>query len=430
MHYVMIGHSFASTFAVETIRRIDPLGRITVIGDEPWRLYSRAMLHEYLARMIKDELCWLRRPDWAEKLNVNLMTGTRAVKLDPKGKVIETDGGQKVSYDKLLIACGGKPFVPPGIKGYGQFKQVYNFTQMSDAVDIQKIGQTHGNIVVLGAGLIGLQCAEGLRHLGCKVHVVELADMVLPLAVDRTAATMLAQTLTEDGITLHLSNSITEIAGTEGNVESVLLKTGQKLPCRAVVVAVGVRPNVEWLKDSGIKVDRGILVDEHMRTNLPDVYAAGDCAQGMEKITGKPMVLATIPVANKHGLIAGYNMAGVNKTYDPEIPLNALQFGTIQVVSYGFVQETPEHEVLSLLDETKRIYRKIVLKDDRMTGALLVRAIDSAGLYRQIINKGIDISAIRDRLAALDFGVGDLPPEMREELFARSPAVTADKVTG
>ncbi len=422
MHYVMIGHSFASTFAVETIRRIDKKSRITVIGDEPHRLYSRAMLHEFLAGMVGEEFCWLRKPDWANRYNVDLLTGTTAVKLDAGKKVVTTEDGREVTYDKLLIACGGKPFIPPGIKGYGQFKQIYNFTQMSDAIELQKIGQDGGAVAVLGAGLIGLQCAEGLRHMGCDVHVVELADMVLPLAVDRTAATMLERTLTDEGITLHLSNSISEIGGAGEDVEFVQLKSGEKLACKAVVIAVGVRPNTGWLKDSGVKTDRGILVDEHMQTNVPDVYAAGDCAQGMEKITGKPMVLATIPVANRHGLVAGYNMAGVAKTYDGEIPLNALQFGAIQVVSYGFVQETAEHEVLSLLDEGNRIYRKVVLKDGRMTGALLLRAIDNAGLYRQIINKGIDVSSIHGRLTALDFNVGDLPAEMRDELFARSPA--------
>lgn len=427
MRYVLIGHSFASTFAVETIRKIDKTGRITVIGDEPHRLYSRAMIHEYLARMVKDELCWLRRPDWAEQYNVDLLTGTRAVKLDAKAGSVELDSGRKVPYDKLLIACGGKPFIPSGITGYGQFKQIYNFTQLRDAIDLQKIADTGGAVAVLGAGLIGLQCAEGLKHLGCKVHVVELADMVLPLAADRTAATLIGKTLIEEGITLHLSNSITEIGGADGNVTHVMLKTGEKLPCKAIVIAVGVRPNVDWLKDSGVKIDRGILVDEHLRTNLPDVYAAGDCAQGFEKITGKQMVLATIPVANKHGLIAGYNMAGLAKVYEPEIPLNALQFGTVQVVSYGFVQDAPDTETLSFLDEKARVYRKVVLKNHRIIGALLLRAIDQAGLYRQLINKQVDITPIRPRLTALDFSVGDLPPDIREELFTKTPAVSVAK---
>jgi NAD(P)H-nitrite reductase large subunit len=427
MRYVLIGHSFASTFAVETIRRIDREGSITVIGDEPHRLYSRAMIHEYLARMVKDEMCWLRRPNWTEQYGVNLMTGTKAIKLDAKAKSVELDSGQKVPYDRLLISCGGKPFIPPGIAGLDQFKQVYNFTQLSDAVDLQNLATTGGSVAVLGAGLIGLQCAEGLRHLGCKVHVVELADMVLPLAADRTAAALIGQTLTEQGLTLHLSNSITEIGGTGSNVGYVTLKSGERVSCQAVVIAVGVRPNVDWLKDSGVKIDRGILVDEHMRTNLPDVYAAGDCAQGFEKITGKQMVLATIPVANKHGLIAGYNMAGVAKVYDPEIPLNALQFGTIQMVSYGFVQDTPDTETLSFLDEKNCLYRKVVLRDNHIIGALLLRAIDQAGLYRQLINKQVDISPIRERLTAIDFGVGDLPPEIREELFTKTPAVQVTK---
>jgi NAD(P)H-nitrite reductase large subunit len=427
MRYVMIGHSYASTFAVEAIRKVDPVGRITVVGDEPHRLYSRAMLHEFMARMVKDDLCWLRRPNWAEQHGVDLITGTSAIRLDPGSHTVQLDDGRLVPYDRLLIACGGKPFVPSGIEGYGQFKQVYHFTRMSDAIDLRTVGDAGGTVVVLGGGLIGLQCAEGLHRLGCQVHVVELADMVLPLAVDRTAADLIARTLTDQGMRLHLSESISRIGGTDGNVGHVVLAGGKTLPCRAVVVAVGMRPNVGWLAGAGIAIDRGILVDEHLRTNRPDVYAAGDCAQGLEKITGKRMILATIPTASRQGLLAGYNMAGVARAYDGEIPLNALQFGSIQVVSYGFVQDEPDSESLSFLDEKNRVYRKVVLKDNRVVGALLLRAIDRAGLYRQLINKRVDVSSIRGRLTAIDFGVGDLPSGIREEMFARSPAVAVAK---
>jgi NAD(P)H-nitrite reductase large subunit len=424
MRYVMIGHSFASTFAVEAIRKIDRAGRITVIGDEPHRLYSRAVLHEFLARMIKDDLCWLRRPNWTEQYDVDLMTGMRAVKIDAAGKTVALDDGRKVPYDKLLIACGGRPFVPPGIQDCGQFKQVYHFTRMSDAIDLRALSGAGCTVVVLGGGLIGLQCAEGLRRLGCQVHVVELADMVLPLAVDRTTANLIARTLTDQNMVLHLAESISRIGGTNGNVSHVVLASGKALPCQAVVIAAGMRPNVQWLAGSGIAIDRGILVDEHLRTNLPDVHAAGDCAQGLEKITGKPMILATIPAASRQGLIAGYNMAGLARPYDGEIPLNALQFGSIQVVSYGFVQDGPGSESLSFLDEKNRVYRKVVLSNNRIVGAVLLRAIDQAGLYRQLISRRVDVSPIRGRLTAIDFGAGDLPPEVREELFARSPTVT------
>jgi len=423
MRYVMVGHSFASTFAVEAIRRVDRRGEIVVIGDEPHRLYSRAMLHELLGRMVSDRLCWLRGENWAERYNVQLRTGRRAVRLDAEARKVHLDDGQEVTFERLLIACGGQPFIPPGIAGMDRFKDVYTFTRLDDVERLQRSAEAGGTVVILGAGLIGLQCAEGLRHLGVQVHVVELADQVLPMALDRQAAGMIADALLEEGIELHLSDTIAEIRGEGEQVRSVRLKSGKELACGAVVIAVGVRPNVGWLADSGLAIDRGILVDEHLETNLPGIYAAGDCAQALEKTSGQKMVLPTIPVASKQGLLAGYNMAGVERTYDGEISLNALQFRPLQVISYGIVRDDGDGlESVKYVDERTRVYRKVVLRGGRVVGALLLRAVDRAGLYRHLIDSGVDVSGIRDRLAAVDFGVGDLPREVREELFAQPPA--------
>jgi len=419
MRYLMIGHSFASTFAVEAIRRVDRQGEIVIVGDEPHRLYSRAMLHELLGGMVDERFCWLRSEDWAERYSVRLALGRRAESLDVASRTVKLDDGQELQFDKMLIACGGRPFIPPGIEGLDRFEHVYTFTRLDDAYRLREAVRGAENVVVLGAGLIGLQCAEGLRHLGVQVEVVELADQVLPAVLDRQAAELIRDELLAEGIGLHLSDSVSELLGLERVLEAVRLKSGKRLPCQVFVVAVGVRPNVGWLDGSGIEIDRGILVDEHLQTNVEGIYAAGDCAQGLERISGSRMVLPTIPVASKQGLIAGYNMAGLERKYDGEIPLNAMQFGRLQVISYGYVRDAEEVEAIRYFDEQRKVYRKVVLRNGRVVGALLVRAIDRAGLYRQLINRAVDVSGMKERLVSLDFGVGGLPRSLRDEMFTR-----------
>jgi len=180
---------------------------------------------------------------------------------------------------------------------------------------------------------------------------------------------------------------------------------------------VGVRPNVEWLRPSGVIIDRGVVVDEYLRTSLPDVWAAGDCAQGLERISGSRMVLATIPVASEQGLVAGRNMAGSEVRYGGGIPLNALQFGRLQVASYGYVKPSGGQETRAVLNEARRTYKKVVIEDGRIAGALFLRTIDRAGLFRYLIENRVDVSGFADRLLADDFGPSCLPADLRWAMF-------------
>jgi NAD(P)H-nitrite reductase large subunit len=174
---------------------------------------------------------------------------------------------------------------------------------------------------------------------------------------------------------------------------------------------------VGWIKESGITVDRGVVIDNHARTSAENIYAGGDCAQGQELISGSRMVLATIPLASEQGMVAGYNMAGAEVEYRGGIPLNALQFGPLQIISYGYVKEKPGQEVLSVLDENNRIYKKLILEDNKLTGALFLRAIDRVGLFRYLIEERIDVSSFKHRLLSQDFGPASLPLPIRQRLF-------------
>jgi NAD(P)H-nitrite reductase large subunit len=371
---------------------------------------------------------YLREENHHERLNIKLLSGKRATKLQADRREILVDN-DSIPYDRLFLGCGGTPFVPPGMEGLDQFPgQVFTFLKFADAEKLAELSRKANHVVILGAGLIGMQAAEAFALLHKKVTVVELADYVLPMVSDQIAGRMIQTIMEREGVTFCLSDSVSQLAGQKGKLTEVHLKSGKTIPADLFVIAVGVRPNVGWLKDSGVTIDRGIVIDNHARTSIPDVYAGGDCAQGQELISGSRMVLATIPIAAELGTVAGYNMAGIKAEYRGGIPLNALQFGPAQIISYGYVKEKEGQEVISVLDEKNCIYKKILLEDNRLTGALFLRAIDRVGIFRYLIEEKIDVGAFKHQLLAQDFGPAALPMQVRMRLFgARQSRVKLPK---
>jgi NAD(P)H-nitrite reductase large subunit len=413
MKYVIIGNSFAGMFAVESIRKHDTESEIWVISREPQHVYSRAMIHEILSGIVEEHMVYLRDWDFYDRMDVKKLLGYEVTGIDPATKTITVDD-QAMEYDKLLIATGGTPFVPP-LNGLDDI-EYHSFTTLSDAQNLKTACQGKHHAVVLGAGLIGLQCAEALLHLGLDVKVVEMADTVLPMALDETASEIVKTELESEGLDIYNGNTIEEIRGSGGRPISCRLRSGDEIPCDVLVVAVGVRPNVGIAKDAGIDIDRGIVVNGLMETNVADIYAAGDCAQGPEIVSGLTMSIPVIPVASNQGMIAGYNMAGVDRTYRGAMSLNALQFGEVQVVSYGFVKDDVDAEVITR-NGLGNVYRKAIIKDGRLTGTLLVKDIERAGLYRHLMEFGIDVTPFKDKLLTDEFGVACLPKEVRDEMF-------------
>jgi len=429
MKYVLVGNSFASLFAAEAIRKTDHDGEVTIIGDETQRVYTRALIHEYLAGAIDTSKMFLRDENHYDRLKINLRSGKPVTKLVPDRKEIML-GDESIKYDKLFLGVGGTPFIPQGMEGLDKFpNQVYTFLKFNDAAKLAELCKTNNNVVVLGAGLIGMQAAEAFAMLGKKVTVVELADYVLPMVSDLTAAKIIQGIMEHEGVQFCLSDSVTQLTGKGGKLQEVHLRSGKIIPADLFVVAVGVRPNIAWLKDSGITIDRGLVIDNRTQTSIPDVYAGGDCAQGLELISGSRMVLATIPIAAEMGTVAGYNMAGVPVEYRGGVPLNALQFGPAQIISYGYVKEKDGQEVLSVLDEQAKIYKKIILEDNRIVGALFLRAIDRVGIFRYLIEEKIDVGSFKQRLLDRDFGPASLPLQVRTRLFGiRQTRVNLPKV--
>lgn len=417
MHYLIIGNGVAAIGAIEAIRQVDRDNPITLISSEPSRVYGRPLISSLLAGKVREKDIFYRPEDFYEKNKVNPLLGETVTLINTEKKQVELKSGGVLSFDRLLIATGGVPFVPP-IKGHNG-PDVYFFTTLEDARKLEGLVGKAKNMVVLGGGLIGLKAAESLHDRGIKITVVELADRILSAAFDTEAGGIIAKRLAEVGIDLILNDSITEIARTRKRVKAVVLKDGRRVQCEAVVIAIGVVPNKELAEKAGIKVNRGILTDAKMETSVPGVYAAGDVAEAEDMLLGEKRVTPIWPNAYIQGRHAGLAMAGKARSYAGSISMNSIEFYGIPTVSVG-VSNPPAagFEVLTRSEPLRGLYRKIVLRDGRIVGAVLVGRIERSGVLSGLINNRVDVESIKQELLKDDFGFADLPAETRQQLLA------------
>ncbi|HEY3373811.1 MAG TPA: FAD-dependent oxidoreductase [Candidatus Aquicultor sp.] len=413
MSYVIIGNSVAAVGAIEAIRKVDKEINITVISDEPYAVYSRPLISEYLAGQVKEDMMGYRAPDFYERNGVTTMLGRKITEIERARKSVKLDNGEEVAYSKLLIATGGSPFIPP-MKGLG-LGGVMTFIKMDDAKKLDAMVPELKHVIVIGAGLIGLKAAESLHHRGVKVTVVELANRVMATVLDVEAGNIVQKALEQAGITIITEDTVAEIIGdSAGMANGVKLKSGKALDCDAVVVAIGVIPNAGFAKESGVEANRGIIVDDHMRTNLTDIYAAGDVAEGPDYLNGGVRVMPIWPNAYIQGKIAGFNMAGVDREFGGGLAMNSIELFGVPVITVGLSNvESDDLEVLTKVEENS--YRKIVLRGSTVVGAVFAGKVERAGMVTGLIRDQIDVSDMRDRLLADDFGYIDFPIELRKE---------------
>jgi len=414
MNYVIIGNSAAAIGAVEGIRQADREGRITVISDEPYHTYSRPLISYWLAGKVTEEKMAYRDPGFYEVNGVVPILGVGAAGIDFNGKKVELADGTTVPYDKLLIATGGKPIVPPA-EGLDK-KGVYSFLKFDDVKEIEKaVSAGKKKALVIGAGLIGLKAAEALVKLGVDVTVVELANRILPAILDEQAGSMVREYLeTNYGVKFELENTVTRVLG-NAEVTGALLQNGTEVHCDIVVVAIGVRPNTDLVKDSEIRVNRGIMVNEKMETGAAGVYAAGDVSEGFDIVYGTERVLPLLPNAFLQGEVAGRNMAGAETVFPGGLAMNAIGFGDLPMLTAGIIKpDTEEFEVLIKNDPETGSYRKVVLRDNRIVGYICLNEVDRAGIMTGLIREKTDVSSFKDRLLCSDFGYIDFPEQERK----------------
>lgn len=399
--YLIAGNSVAAVSAIQAIRSIDEDGEIVVLSPERITAYCRPLITYILAGDVEEWRLPYKRESFYQQNNVKVLYGVALEGVDTEKRVAYLSDGDTMPFEKLLLAVGGKPFIPPieNVEG----PDVYTYTTVSDMNALRERLAEIKRVVVVGAGMIGMKVAEALKKCGKEVTIVELMDRILPMVLDRKGSEFAERALDKAGVSYVLGDSVVGIhRDASGRVKQVELKSGTKIDCDTVVVAVGVRPNLEPVKDSGIETNRGIIVDDTLETNVEGIYAAGDCAEAYDIILGQKRPNLVWPVAYRQGFIAGLNMAGYRRRYVGGFPINSIGFFGFQVCSAGMSAVEDEvngsFEILTYVDEEKGVYRKAVIGNNRLLGFAVIGDVRRAGLYTGLIWSRMDVSYFKDKL--------------------------------
>lgn len=362
MKVVIVGNGLAGTMAAKTLRELDPDVGIEVLAEESHPYYPRPNLIEFVAGALPYERLFAFPDRWSERQNIAVRLGAPVVRIDPAAGAVTTRDGTTVPFDRLLLASGASAVVPP-VKGSDK-KGAFVLRTLDDALAILEALKTRPRVAVLGGGLLGLEIARALKVRGAEVSVTEFFDRLLPRQLDPAAAALLKAQVERLGITVRLAATAEEITG-DGEVRGLRFKDGSAAEADIVIFAAGVRPNVALAKDAGLDTDRGVLVDDLMRTSHPAVHAAGDVAQHGGRVYG------IIPASFDQARAAAFNILGREKRYAGTVPSNTLKVMGIFVTSAGLVNpEGPGTETLVREDPAAGTYKKLVLRDGFLEGAI------------------------------------------------------------
>lgn len=381
MNYVIIGNSAAAVGTIAGIREFDSTGNITVISDEKYHTYSRPLISYWLEGKVNDKNIMYRPADFYEQNGVTPVLGRKVTKIDSTNKTVVLEDGLSIQYDKLMVATGSKPFVPP----MNGLDKVHYHTFMSyDSVKAIRSEVKDGiKVLIIGAGLIGLKAAEALSAYNAQITVVDMADRILPSILDVRAGMKMQKHIESKGVKFILGTSADEF--TE---HSAKLKNGVTVDFDMLIIAVGVRPNTELIADAGGNVDRGIITDMTQKTSLDDVYAAGDCTVSYDASSDTNKILALLPNAYMQGEVAGRNMAGREFRYVNAIPMNAIGFFGLHIISAG------SYDGEEYVEETENTYKKLIFRENRLVGYILMGNVKRAGIYTSMIKERIDLGDV------------------------------------
>jgi NAD(P)H-nitrite reductase large subunit len=416
--YVIIGASAGGIGAVEAIRDVDPTGSIVVISEEP--AYSRPMISNLIENSVNRSKMQYRDPSFWNKPHIQRFINKQALHLDVADGYVELEDTERIAFERLLLATGGLPILPP-IEGINK-NGVFTFNSLSDVEALSPRIKVGVPIVVLGGGLIGVSVAEAFRHRGASVTIVELKDHLLNLILDDTASNMIEDAIIQAGVRVITGETIRQVIGRPthpSEIGEVILTNNHRLPCEALVIAIGVTPRTALVENTPVQTNRGIMVNKRMQTNIPNIYACGDVAETLDFITNTNRLIPLWPLAYQQGRIAGYNMAGHTITYPGGTNMTALKYFDVPIISIGSVtgNTTLGDEILVNYDSSQRIYKKLVVRENRIIGLIFVNAIERAGLYLHLMKHHLDVKGYKDQLTSQDFGLAILPPTVRHDLL-------------
>jgi len=394
MKYVVIGNGVAGTAAALNIRKIDSQGTITVISEEPYPFYSRIRLMEFLAGDVDEKGLIIRKNQWYEDNRIELILNTHVSEIDAVKKEVITSSGDKVKYDRLLLGTGANSFIPP-IPGAGK-KGVFTLRTLKDAIAIRDFAkQKNHRVLIIGGGVLGLEAGNGLRKAGNSITVAEFFPRLLPRQMDPEGAGILKKQMEQMGFRFHLGAKSKEIIGKD-RAEGLLLEDGTRIDCDMIIISAGIRHNSVLAQDLGMKIDKGLIVNDRMETGVPDIYAAGDLIQH------NGICYGIWPAAEKQGEVAGINMAGGNALYTGTTISNTLKVAGIDLMAAGDIDAEGKKESIVVKDSDNFIYKKIVIQNNIIVGAILYGDIKDRKKILKALENRTDINQLREELKQWD----------------------------
>ena len=380
--YIIIGNGVAAVGCIEGIRCLDKESKITVISEENHPVYCRPLISYYLENKTDLERINYRSADFYEKMGCDVFYSKKVIRIDADSKKIVLDDGTKLPYTEVCVATGSAPFVPP-FEGLDTVEKKFSFMTLDDALALEKAIDKNNKVLIVGAGLIGLKCAEGLHNRVASITVCDLADRVLSSILDTDCAAIVHKHLEANGLQFMLGDTDVQF---ENNFAH--MKSGKTVEFDTLVLAVGVRANTALLKEIGGEVNRGILINDRMETSIANVYAAGDCTEGNDISLGQKRVLALLPNAYMQGHTAGVNMAGGNNVFDKAIPMNSIGFFGLHIMTAG----TYDGEMYE--EKTDGTLKRLFVQDGLLKGFILIGKTERAGIYTSLIREKTPLDTI------------------------------------
>jgi len=383
MKYVVIGNSAAGIGAVEGIRQTDRNGEIAIITDEPYHTYSRPLISYLLSGKVTEEGMNYRSCGFYKDNNCTLLANTAVTEIDAAEKNVVLSDGSRMTYDRLLVATGSSP-VMPAIEGLTGVRNKYTFMSLDDARKLNAALGAGKRVLIIGAGLIGLKCAEGIHKNAARITVLDLAPQILSSILDEDGARLVQNHLESNGIEFRLSAGVKSFKH-----NAAILEDGETIDFDILVLAAGVKANTALL--NGIaKIENGIVVNEKSETTAENIYAAGDCAQTLDVSSGRSKVMALLPNAYMQGECAGINMAGGDTRFDKALPMNAIGFFGLHIITAG----NYNGDVYTENEDETGNYKRLFYGDNKLNGYILIGNVEKAGIYTSLIRERTPLDTI------------------------------------
>lgn len=411
MLYLIIGNGGAGVRAAAAVRERDPEGEIVVVDPDPHPCYYRMRLPDYVCGWRERGTLFMVDEDFYRENRIRFLAGDRVVRVIPRQRRVQLEKGGGIGYDRLLIASGAAPRRLP-VPG-GDLDGVVYLRTLAQAEEIKERGKRSSHAVALGGGLLGVEMARAFNEMGLETVYLIREDRFWPQVLDTAGSALVEKALAEKGILLRKEEGIREILGEGGRVKAVVTSSGDVLEADMVGVAIGVVSNLDFLEGSGVETDRGVIVDDRLRSNFPEIYAAGDVAQAYDVAHGEHRVVTSWFNARRQGETAGVNMSGGDAPLGGVVPYNTIVIYGLPVASIGLVlppEEAEEggFEVLTGDYPKNGKYRKLVLKDGVLVGCNLIGDTREAGVMEKLIRRRVDLTPYRDRLFDPSFDLSSL----------------------